>query len=248
MAWTAFAIAALLAGVLATLRFRRSDDAVTDDWVVEPLRLGGLRERELLAQLRVAFPQNPVFVHVSLAKLLRMRRSRGSTRAFQRYYRMAAPFVVCSKDLMPVVVVDVVGAPGTPSNSREQQARAAAVRAAGLVYVAVALEPAVPVADELRRLVRAALKSKAATVSPPGPHGATVVPAATILTTGSLPRRTPPGVAPSKTSAAPPFPKPAHASAALAAPLAAAGGMVRRIFRTTPARPSAPPAPRSRVA
>lgn len=225
MAWTALAIAVLVACAYALLFRRESADSPTDDWIVEPVRLGSPRERELYANLRAAFPDNPVLMHVALGKLLRLRRSRGSNRAFLRYFRMCAPYVLCSKDLMPVVVVDVLGTPDAPRVSREREARAALLRASGMLYVAVALDSPVPDANALRELVRAAMKSKspahgartAATAPSPGavrPTAATPaaqasravaplpagVPAATMLTTGALQRRT---------SVAPPFPKPA---------------------------------------
>lgn len=266
MAWTALAVLLLIAAGLGAVLLRRRDlEAPGADWVIEPLRLCSPRERPLYESLRAAFPENPVLLHVSLAKLLRMRRSRGSTSAFLRYHRMAAPFVVCSRDLMPVVVVDVTGTPDAPRVSRERDARAAALRASGLVYVSVALDAPVPNADEIRRMVRAALKSKgpaagarpnAATAAATGVRatgartqrahatGAQAavpgLPPATPLTTGSLPRRT---------STAPAFPKPAFVTAApLATPLAAATNAVRRMFRTSPVPQPTPTARRPKVA
>jgi hypothetical protein len=260
MAWTALAVVLLIAGLGAALLRRRDLESPGADWVVEPQRLCSPRERPLYESLRAAFPENPVLLHVSLAKLLRMRRSRGSMSAFLRYQRMAAPFVVCSRDLMPVVVVDVVGTPDAPRVSREREARAAALRASGLVYVSIALDAPVPNADEIRRLVRASLKAKG---SPAGPRTAATdaptnatrtsaasatgapstipgMPPATPLTTGTLPRRT---------SSAPAFPKPAFVtSAPFATPLAAATNAVRRIFRTSPAPKPTPTARRPKVA
>jgi hypothetical protein len=162
MAYAALALVVLLAGVLVTLARRRDVDAPTADWVVEPLRLLGPAEQELHARLRAAFPQQIVLTQVSLARLLRMRRSSGSTRVFRPYLRMAVPFVVCSKEFMPLIVVDVHGANGVPRPSREHLKRAAVVQASGLVYLMVAAAPgAVPSADDLRQRVRGALQAKA---------------------------------------------------------------------------------------
>jgi hypothetical protein len=162
MAYAALALVVLLAGVLVTLARRRDMEAPTADWVVEPLRLLAPAEQQLHAQLRAAFPQQVVLTQVSLARLLRMRRSGGSMRVFQPYLRMAVPFVVCSKEFMPLIVVDVHASAGAPRPSREQLKRAAVVQASGLVYLAVStVAGAVPTADDLRQRVRAALQTKA---------------------------------------------------------------------------------------
>jgi hypothetical protein len=211
MAYAALALVVLLAGVLVTLARRRDVDAPTADWVVEPLRLLAPAEQELHAQLRAAFPQQVVLTQVSLARLLRMRRSGGSTRVFQPYLRMAVPFVVCSKEFMPLIVVDVHASSGVPRPSREQLKRAAVVQASGLVYLTVAaVAGAVPTADDLRQRVRAALQAKA-------PR------------TAQAAARVEPSPAPAR-----------RAAPTLAPPLAAATASVRRLVRPLLARTSAP--------
>lgn len=214
MAWTALALLLLLAGVLATLAARRAEGGPTPDWVVEPVRLLAPAEQELHAQLRAAFPQHVVLTQVSLARLLRMRRSGGSTRVFQPYLRMAVPFVVCSREFMPLIVVDVNATTDVPRPSREQRKRAAVVQASGLVYLAVAAVPGtVPSADELRHRVRAALQAKA-------PRAAAAIPRV--------------GAA----SAPPPAPAAARGAAPALSSTAAAS--VRRLFRPLLARAPAP--------
>jgi hypothetical protein len=211
MAWTALALVALLAGVLLTLARRRDREGPTTDWVVEPVRLLAPAEQELHAQLRAAFPQHVVLTQVSLARLLRMRRSGGSTRVFQPYLRLAAPFVVCSKEFMPLIVVDVNVTTDAARTSREQRKRAAVVQASGLVYLAVRAVPgSVPTADELRQRVRAALQAK-------GPR----TPAATAPRAGTTSK------APARAAAAP-------------SPAAAASATVRRLFRPLMSRTTPP--------
>lgn len=215
MAWTALAVVALLAGVLVTLARRRDREGPSPDWVVEPVRLLAPAEQELHAQLRAAFPQHVVLTQVSLARLLRMRRSGGSTRVFQPYLRLAAPFVVCSKEFMPLIVVDVGATTGGSRPSREQRKRAAVVQAAGLVYLAVRSAPgAMPSADELRQRVRAALQAKPTRVGTTRAARAGATHAAQVG-------------APAVPSAA-------------ASPAAAASATVRRLFRPLLGRTTAP--------
>lgn len=160
MAWTALALVALLGCALATFAYRRNDGP-TADWVVEPVRLLAPAEQQLYAQLRLAFPHHLVLTQVALPKLLRLRRSRGSPAIFQRYARMAAPFVVCTNESMPLIVFDVHATRDVPRPSREQQQRAALLQASGLVYLSVAaVAGTVPSADDLRQRVRAALHAK----------------------------------------------------------------------------------------
>jgi hypothetical protein len=252
MAWTALALIALLAGVLLTLARRRATAGPGADWVVEPVRLLAPAEQELHAQLRAAFPQHLVLVHVSLARLLRMRRSGGSNRIFQPYLRMAVPFVVCSREFMPLIVVDVHASTDVPRPSRERQKRAAVLQASGLVCLSVgAAAGAVPTADELRQRVRAALQAKGSRA------GAGAAPRGAAPPAGPAPRAarpaavgTAPATAPAnrRPTAANPFPKPALVGAgALARPLAAATASVRRLVRPLLAR-APEPAQRAKVA
>jgi hypothetical protein len=217
MAYAALALVVLLAGVLVMLARRRDVEGPTADWVVEPLRLLAPVEQELHAQLRAAFPQQVVLTQVSLARLLRMRRSGGSMRVFQAYLRMAVPFVVCSKEFMPLIVVDVHASAGVPRPSREQQKRAAVLQASGLVYLNVAaVAGAVPTADDLRQRVRAALQSKA-------PRGARGV------------ARVAPSPARAEPAPAPAAPRRAVATPPLAAATASVQRLVRPLFARTPA-------------
>jgi hypothetical protein len=160
MGWILFGL--LLVAALGAAFIRRSTQIASPsaDWVVEPLKLLSPAEQELYAQLQAAFPQHVVFVHVSFAKLLRMRRSDGPMNVFQRYYRMAAPFVVCRKDSMPVVVVDAITSGEGGPRSREQRHRAAVLEASGLLYLGVAIDGRIPRAEELRSRVRALLQGR----------------------------------------------------------------------------------------
>lgn len=252
MAWTALAPAlVLLAGVLLVLARRRADEGSMADWVVEPVRLLAPAEQVLHAQLCAAFPQHFVLTQVSLARLLRMRRSGGSTRIFQPYLRMAVPFVVCTREFMPLIVVDLQATKDVPRPSREQRKRAAVVRASGLVYLSVcAAAGAVPSADELRQGVRAALQAKAS-------RTAGGRPASTALPAGGPPRAAVAEHAPARSSTpasgasvasgrgrtggATPFPKPSLVGdGPLAKPIAAATASVRRLVRPLLARAPAP--------
>jgi hypothetical protein len=246
MAWMALALVLLLAGALLTLARRRTPEGPTADWVVEPVRLLAPAEQELHAQLRAAFPQHLVLAQVSLARLVRMRRSRGSMRVFQPYLRMAAPFVVCSREFMPLIVVDVYATTDVPRPTREQRKRAAVVQASGLVHLTVcAVGGAVPTADELRERVRTALQAK-------GPRAAGAAPGRVAPARAASPRvvpRAPAVASPASGSLAPGRFPALVGGRALGGSLAAATASVRRLVRPLLARaPAAAPVRRAKVA
>jgi hypothetical protein len=232
MYWLAAALLALAAAAAWFVARRRASAGPAGDWSVQPKRLLTPVEQQVFERLRAAFPQHLVFTQVSFERLLGMRRSHGSPAVFQRYQRLVADCVICSREFMPLIVVELKHAPhGSQLRTRAEASKAEALGAAGIVYVTIDVG-AQPDAATLRALIRAALPRRApATVA-----GSVATPVAPMVPEAAS---TP---APRAAAAAPASTVPSAPAAAAAAP-----SPVRRIARGSgatsasdagPARPS----------
>lgn len=170
MSWLAPAllVLAFVAAIALSVLRRRAAKAPAADWSVQAKRVLTPAEQRVFEGLRAAFPQHVVLAQVSFERLLGMRRSHGSPAVFQRYQRLVADCVICSREFMPLIVVELKHAPhGSTLRTRAESSKAEALAAAGLVYVTIDVG-AQPDAPTLRALVRAALPRRAPLPTPAG--------------------------------------------------------------------------------
>lgn len=165
MVWLALALLVLAAAAAVVVVRRRAADGPAPDWSVQARRLLTPSEQVVYDRLRAAFPQHVVLAQVSFERLLGLRRSHGSPAVFQRYTRLVADVVICSRELMPLIVVELKNAPhGSSLRTRAEASKAAVLAAAGLVYVTVDVASQ-PEAAALRAMIRASLPRRAAAPS-----------------------------------------------------------------------------------
>lgn len=162
MHWLALALLALAAAAAWVVVRRRAAGGPAADWSVQAKRLLTPAEQVVFDRLREAFPQHVVLAQVSFERLLGLRRSHGSPAVFQRYTRLVADCVICSRELMPLIVVELKNAPhGSSLRTRAEASKAEVLAAAGLVYVTVDVASQ-PEAAALRAMIRASLPRRAA--------------------------------------------------------------------------------------
>jgi hypothetical protein len=131
MLWLVLACLALAGAAASAVVRRRVCEGPAPDWSVQAKRLLAPPEHAVYERLRAAFPQHVVLVQVSFDRLLGMRRSHGSPAVFQRYARLVADCVICSRELMPLIVVELKNAPhGSSLRTRAEASKAEILAAA----------------------------------------------------------------------------------------------------------------------
>ena len=137
--------------VLLKLLLGRKTPATT--WAVEPI--GPLTEPEqvLYWRLREACPDHVVLAQVALSQFVRARRGTGHQATFNRFSRLVADFVVCTKAFEVVAVLELDDRSHDSADRAAADARKSEVLAAAgyrLIRVRVSKMPSVP---ELRALL-----------------------------------------------------------------------------------------------
>jgi very-short-patch-repair endonuclease len=127
--------------------------APTVEWAVEPV--GPLTEPEQVFywRLREACPEHLVLAQVALSQLLRAKRGANRQATFNRFSRLVADFVMCTKAFEVVAVCELDDRSHDGADRAAADARkSAALTAAGyrLIRVRVSKMPSVP---ELRALI-----------------------------------------------------------------------------------------------
>jgi len=154
MEWIAFVILIATAVVVALLK-RLSKRAGTS-WPLKPKMVLSAPEQVLYWRLIEALPDSVVLAQVQLSRMLQIVGGGNRQAIRNRIDRKSADFVVCSKDLQPLTVIELDDASHSAPSSRKRDAdKDAAVKAAGLRIIRfhVKLMPSI---DEIRAVMSGA--------------------------------------------------------------------------------------------
>jgi hypothetical protein len=129
---TLLALAALIA-LLRLLPRLRTKAQSADAWPVYAKQLLSAREQVIYHRLKLAYPQHLVLAQVALSQLIGTKRGPDSTAVFNRYGRLVADFVVCSRDFKPLAVFELDGdSHDSPKRADADARKTKAVESAGL--------------------------------------------------------------------------------------------------------------------
>lgn len=105
-------------------------------WPVYSKRVLNEREQVIFHRLRLAYPEHVVLAQVALSQMIGTKQSKGSTAVFNRYSRLVADFVVCSRDFRPLAVFELDGVSHDAPKRADADARKQTVlEAAGIAVV-----------------------------------------------------------------------------------------------------------------
>jgi hypothetical protein len=156
MSWTiviAFALAAVLAAAKLGLIGKGRAGRSMDHWPVFPKKVLTPVEQQLYHRLLRAFPDHVVLAQVAFSQLVGVKKGENFTAIWNRYNRLTADFVLCTRDFQTVAVFELDDrSHDNPARQDADRRKAAICDAAGIALHRLNVNP-LPNESELRALI-----------------------------------------------------------------------------------------------
>ncbi|HWK75384.1 MAG TPA: DUF2726 domain-containing protein [Povalibacter sp.] len=151
MEWLFLIVLVLIVAVAAAGKVRV---AAPKTWPLRPVPVLSKSEQVLFWRLREALPERVVLAQVQLSRLVKIDAAgRARLAVLNRIDRKSTDFVVCSKDLQPLCVVELDDSSHTRASQRKRDAdKDAALQAAGLRVVRYHVK-SMPAVAEIRNTI-----------------------------------------------------------------------------------------------
>ena len=147
-----FAVAAFIALARKGL-FTKGRAVGAHHWPVFPKTVLSPTEQKLYQRLIRAFPEHVVLAQVAFSQLVGVKKGENFTAIWNRYNRLTADFVLCTKDFRTVAVLELDDrSHDSPARQDADRRKAAICEAAGLALHRLNVNP-LPNESELRALL-----------------------------------------------------------------------------------------------
>ena len=147
-----FAVAAFIALARKGL-FTKGRAVGAHHWPVFPKTVLSPIEQKLYQRLVRAFPEHVVLAQVAFSQLVGVKKGENFTAIWNRYNRLTADFVLCTKDFRTVAVLELDDrSHDSPARQDADRRKAAICEAAGLALHRLNVNP-LPNESELRALL-----------------------------------------------------------------------------------------------
>ena len=147
-----FAVAAFIALARKGL-FTKGRAVGAHHWPVFPKTVLSPIEQKLYQRLIRAFPEHVVLAQVAFSQLVGVKKGENFTAIWNRYNRLVADFVLCTKDFRTVAVLELDDrSHDSPARQDADRRKAAICEAAGLALYRLNVNP-LPNESELRALL-----------------------------------------------------------------------------------------------
>jgi hypothetical protein len=144
------------AGLLALARkgvFTKGRAVGSHHWPVFPKKVLSPVEQQLYHRLIRAFPDHVVLAQVAFSQLVGVKKGENFTAIWNRYNRLTADFVLCTKDFRTIAVLELDDrSHDNPSRMDADRRKAAICEAAGIPLHRLNVNP-LPNETELRALL-----------------------------------------------------------------------------------------------
>jgi hypothetical protein len=145
-----------LAGLIALARkgvFTKGRAVGSHHWPVFPKKVLTPVEQQLYQRLIRAFPDHVVLAQVAFSQLVGVKKGENFTAIWNRYNRLTADFVLCTRDFRTVAVLELDDrSHDNPSRMDADRRKAAICEAAGIPLHRLNVNP-LPNESELRALL-----------------------------------------------------------------------------------------------
>jgi hypothetical protein len=147
----------LFAGLIAVARkgvfTKRRGGKGIDHWPVFPKKVLTPVEQQLYHRLLRAFPDHVVLAQVAFSQLVGVKKGENFTAIWNRYNRLTADFVLCTRDFQTVAVFELDDrSHDNPARQDADRRKAAICDAAGIALHRLNVNP-LPNESELRALI-----------------------------------------------------------------------------------------------
>ena len=144
------------AGLIALARtgvFTKGRAVGSHHWPVFPKKVLSPVEQQLYHRLVRAFPDHVVLAQVAFSQLVGVKKGENFTAIWNRYNRLVADFVLCTKDFKPAVVLELDDrSHDNPVRQDADRRKAAICEAAGIALHRLNVNP-LPNESDLKALV-----------------------------------------------------------------------------------------------
>jgi len=149
-----FLFAAFLAAARKGLFTRGRAGQGADHWPVFPKKVLSPVEQQLYQRLLHAFPEHVVLAQVAYSQLFGVKKGENFTGIWNRYNRLTADFVICTKDFRIATILELDDrSHDNPSRMDADRRKAAICQAAGVPLHRLNVNP-LPDEVELRALLQ----------------------------------------------------------------------------------------------